>query len=190
MEIESIAITNCCFSNTQSFRIIIVHRVRGPVPGGIVMYKRTQNSFLANGPIEYASTAIFHEPFIISDIERIQNALYKPGIHHFKFEDWATSHLALSTHLQYFNKIVGHLFHPVRTSPSVHIDLYSLLLSSAYLPDNLDEFFIDSTHIELLWIELSTALLASQWLLTFEKNILDFNIQNTIPIIVTSCKDK
>jgi hypothetical protein len=150
------------------------------------MYKRTKSSYLVNGPIEYDSATIIHEPFIASDIERIQNALCMPGIYHFKFEDLATSHLALSTHLQYSNKIVGHLFVPARTSQSMYIDLYSLLSNSAYLPDHLDEFFIDYTHIELLWIELSAALLATPWFLTFEKNILDFNIKNTISIILIS----
>src|SRR5579872_4534357 len=150
------------------------------------MYKRTQNSFLASGLIGYDSTAIIHEPFIVGNVERIVRALSMPGIHHLRFVDLASSRLVLNTHLRYSNKIVGHLFLPHPTLSSFHIDLYSLFSNYAYLPHNLDEFFIDYTHIELLWIEQSTALLATAWFPVLEKSMLDFNIQNIIPIIVAS----
>ena len=150
------------------------------------MHKQTPNSFLVNLPSEYNNSWVIRALPTHRDMELIEKALCKPGFHYLRFEDLATSRETLNTCLQYYNKTVGHLFFTEDLPESVHIDLYSLFLNNDYLPDKLDEFFIDYTHVELLWIERSPMLAVKPWLSMLEKNIIDFNIQKTIPIVIVS----
>jgi len=148
------------------------------------------NSSLAILSAKENDPVMMHVPLTYNDISFLQNALFKPDIYHILFQDFTTCQLTLNACIQYCNKTVGYLsrLHTASDSQFIFIDLHTVL-QDYYRFGTLHEFFLDYTHIDLLLIDRDPSFFASSWFSEFEKNIVDFNIQNTIPIFIISYKD-
>ncbi len=150
------------------------------------MNKETPNSFFAhlfapsNNPIVIGTSITYQ------DMHAVHHALCTPGFHALKFHDIDAGRTMINTCLRYGNKIAGYLNAQDAILDSGVINLYDLLKQNNYAPHSIEEFFIDYVHIDLLWIERTPGLEDCPWFSMFEKNIIDFNIQNTIPIILVS----
>ena len=150
------------------------------------MHKQTLPFSCLSLGLERSDVATIHSPLTHDDMLILQDAVLQPGVHRLHFHDLARSRTVLNTCLQYCNKTVGHLSMPSDSAEKNNINLYDLL-SNCYTINNLDDFFLDHSDIDLLWIEFTPTLSSCPWISTFEKRILDFNLQNTIPIIIVSC---
>jgi hypothetical protein len=151
------------------------------------MHTQTLDSSLLFFVHRQRDTVSIQEPLAYDDICFLQNALFKPGISHITFYDFDTSLLILNTCFAYCNKTVGYVSTLNVVSDSRYINLYHPL-QHYYRTDTMEQFFFDYSYIDFLWIEYSPSLLESPWLSKFEKKSIDFNIQNTIPILVVSYK--
>jgi len=128
-------------------------------------------------------------PFSESDILKLQDTFLTNGIHYIKTTNIQTGRMIIQMFLQslpIYTEIAC-LTMSENLDISV-IDMYAELLDNNYLnstdPKNLEEFFIDQCFIDFMWIEANHELLYKNWFAIFEKNIHDFNLCQTMPIII------
>jgi hypothetical protein len=69
--------------------------------------------------------------------------------------------------------------------------LHQELLHGGYVDNlrSLEQFFIERFYFDFLWIEATDTLIISEWFNEFAKILIDFNVQNHIPIFIIIYED-
>ncbi len=115
-------------------------------------------------------------------------------------------------HIKVKNMHTGRrLVHQFLTSLSVYHDVACVTLSDIQLESNvtnvhyellvggyldpfqlryLEEFFIEDFYFDFMWIEATRTLLTSFWFKYFEKKVLDFKLEQHLPMIVISSENE
>lgn len=123
-------------------------------------------------------------PFSENDAIYLQKIFVTPGFHHIKFEDEKAVNFFINKILKslkchhdiaYLGK--GNTLFDVQV-----VNIYKELNGKANL--DLTDFFLDDFYFDLLLIEYSKSLESEGWLCKFEQQLLDFNFNKLIPIIV------
>ena len=134
-------------------------------------------------------------PFSESDVLKLQDTFLTNGIHYIKTTNIQTGRMIIQTFLQslpIYTEIAS-LTMSENLDTSV-VDMYAELLDNNYLncsdPKNLEEFFIDQCFIDFMWIEANQELLNTNWFAIFEKNVHDFKLCQTMPIIILMYEDQ
>lgn len=65
-------------------------------------------------------------------------------------------------------------------------DLFSTLVEGRYVPNNLEQFFLDYNDFDFLWIELTPSLLIQPWLDQFKSLLIDHYMHTKMPIMCLS----
>lgn len=65
-------------------------------------------------------------------------------------------------------------------------DMLTQLVEQRYLPNNLEQFFMDGSDFDFLWIELTPDLIAQPWFDEFKSLIIDHRIDRHMPIVCLS----
>lgn len=66
------------------------------------------------------------------------------------------------------------------------LDLLTYLVESRYLPNKLEDFFLEQTDFDFLWIELTPSLLTEPWLEEFKSLLIEHNVHTKMPIMCIS----
>lgn len=134
-------------------------------------------------------------PFNENEVLKLQDTFLTNGIHYIKTTNIQTGRMIIETFLHslpIYTEIACLSMHE-NLDTSV-IDMYCELLDNYYLnstdPKNLEEFFIDQCFIDFMWIEASQELLNTSWFPIFEKNVHDFKLCQTMPIIIMMYEDQ
>lgn len=65
-------------------------------------------------------------------------------------------------------------------------DIFSNLVEGRYVPNNLEQFFLDYDQFDFLWMELTPCLLNQPWLENFKSLFIDNHMHVKMPIICIS----
>jgi len=70
--------------------------------------------------------------------------------------------------------------------PAEAQDLFSYLVERRYIPNNLEQFFLEHDEFDFLWLELTPCLLIQPWLNEFRALLIDHNMHIKMPIMCIS----
>lgn len=137
---------------------------------------------------------LIQEPFSEDQILFLQDKFLINGFHYLKFDNVFKGRMiteAIITSLGLYNDIALLSIKPIL--PQIHkvtvIDLYYELSESGYFnhlePLSLDEFFMDHFYHDLMWIEATKEMLCKPWFDDIQKKIVDIEIHQHIPILIT-----
>ncbi len=132
------------------------------------------------------------DPLSEAEILTLQDRFLSNGFQHIKVKDITTGRLLI----QAFLNSLG-IYHNTACVTTVDVSLqetvtnvYHELMIGGHLdplePRFLDEFFIEEFYFDFLWIEMTNALINSSWYKYFEKKLLDYKLDQHIPMIVLS----
>ncbi|NRB21595.1 hypothetical protein HRU45_02515 [Candidatus Dependentiae bacterium] len=124
------------------------------------------------------------------DIIELHAQFLTNGIHNIKVKNVQEGRKLVYTllqSLQYYQKTACLTLDKTPLKKGV-IDLYYQLSLTNYLntanPNRLREFFIESCNFDFMWIEESVELVNQEWLDSFQKVMVEFNLDQHMPIIV------
>lgn len=69
-------------------------------------------------------------------------------------------------------------------------DILTHLIEGRYLPNNLEQFFLEYDDFDFMWLELTPNLLAQPWLDEFKSLLMDHKIHTKMPIMCISYDSK
>lgn len=137
------------------------------------------------------ATALFKEPLTESDILLLQDKFLTNGFQHIQLQNIETGRALIETFLDSM-----HLYNAVACLTLAHellpahvSDVYYELVTSRYIHNNLEQFILDEFYFDFLWIEATSDLLKSDWYQELEHFIIDYKIDQHIPIIVISYQE-
>lgn len=70
--------------------------------------------------------------------------------------------------------------------PANALDIFSQLVEGRYVPNNLEQFFLDHDEFDFLWLELTPSLLNQPWIDTFKSLFIDNHMHVKMPIMCIS----
>lgn len=69
-------------------------------------------------------------------------------------------------------------------------DLFSDLVEGRYVPNNLEQFFLEHDDFDFLWLELTPCLLMQPWIDEFKSLLIDHHLHMRMPIMCISYDQK
>lgn len=87
--------------------------------------------------------------------------------------------------LDYYHMISCLTESDIQLPADVH-DLFTCLVENRYLPNKLDQFFLEYTDFDFIWLELTPNLLAQSWLEEFKSLLMDHHLHAKMPIMCIS----
>lgn len=125
-----------------------------------------------------------------TDILDLQEKFLSNGFKHIRVksmkEGRALVHRFLSSLSIYHN--VAYVAMENVTLQTNYTNVYYELMRSPYLnsfkPSFSDEFFIEEFYFDFMWIEATEELLRSSWYKYLKKKLLDFKLDQNIPMMV------
>lgn len=131
------------------------------------------------------------EPLTETDILSLQDKFLTNGFHHIQVQKLEIGRSLIETFLDSM-----HLYKDIACLTLEHeplqppiSDIYYELVTSEYIKTNLEQFFIDQFYYEFVWIEATAQLLKTEWYQEFEHFIIDYKIDQHIPIMVISYQE-
>lgn len=122
-----------------------------------------------------------------------QDLFLTPGIHHIDVESLADGRIFIHTFLGSFaaNKHVACLTTCGEFLAPTIIRLYDdlALAGSLSLSSSLESFLLEEFYYDFVWVECTPELLATPWFWHFEQKLSDFNLDETLPILVVSYRN-
>jgi len=91
----------------------------------------------------------------------------------------------LLTSLDYYHAIACLTESDLPLPPNTR-DLFSDLVEGRYLPNNLEQFFLECEDIDFQWLELTPHLLVQPWIEDFKYLLIDHNMHLKMPIMCIS----
>ncbi len=91
--------------------------------------------------------------------------------------------------LDYYHMVACLTESEMPLSTTTH-DLLTHLIEGRYLPNGLEQFFLEYNELDFLWIELTPNLLAQPWLEQFKSLLIDHNLHMKMPIMCISYDSK
>jgi len=129
----------------------------------------------------------FRELLSESEILQLHDMLLTNGLHYIKTSDVSGGRELILTLLQSLKhyQVVACLTTENRALDQDICNVFEELTSFGYLHDgNLEEYFVERTYFDFMWIEATPNLLASPWFNIFLKHLIDFNVDQHMPIII------
>lgn len=126
-----------------------------------------------------------------NEILLFQELFYTTGFHYIQVDSFSQGRALVDTFISSikYHKNIAYLTTQskplLKNSLFKAVDIYKELnkLNALYNFHNLEKFLLENFYYDFLWIELNFEILNSCWLGHFEQKIIDFNIDNTLPII-------
>ncbi len=130
------------------------------------------------------------DPLTETDILDLQEKFLSNGFKHIRVKSMkagrALVHRFLSSLSIYHN--VAYVAMADVTLQTNYTNVYYELMRGRYLnsfkPCFSDEFFIEEFYFDFMWIEATEELLRSSWYKYFKKKLLDFKLDQNIPMMV------
>lgn len=142
---------------------------------------------------------IYTQPLTHADIIEIQDKFLTNGFHYLPVSSLETGRSIMKSFLDllpcYYEKAV------LTVDALPHRDglfnIYQTMVDGGFLeastglffaPDGLEQFFIEQLYVDLMWIEQSEELSMTSWFTPFKKVLVDFKIDQHIPILILVCE--
>lgn len=87
--------------------------------------------------------------------------------------------------LDYYHTVSCLTESDIQLSADIH-DVLTHLIEGRYVPNNLDQFFLDNGDFDFMWLELTPNLLAQPWLEEFKALMIDHKLHMQMPIMCIS----
>lgn len=145
---------------------------------------------MQNEPIEPAKHLIRY-PLSENDILALQDKFLNNGVHYIKVQNIQTGRAIIQSFLETLSihQDVACLTVSNVALENYITDIYQELLIGHYFKTSLDEFFIDRFYFDFIWIERTKKLLDIEWYIDFEKKLLNFNLDQHIPMIMLNYEE-
>lgn len=135
-------------------------------------------------------------PLSECEILDIQNKFLSNGFQHIKVKNIRQGRAVVKRFLSsmgMYHDITCLTLSDIPLSKNV-CNLYHELLFNGYLDHDslqfLEEFFIDEFYFDFMWIEASRKLLTSSWFKFLEKKLINFKLEQHLPMIVISTEQE
>jgi len=130
----------------------------------------------------------FQEPLTETDILVLQDKFLTNGFQYLQLQNVDSGRTLIETFLESM-----HMYHTLacltsssKQLPSNVSDIYYDLAISKSIKENLVQYFVDQFYYDFMWIEATNDLIQADWYKDFESFIIDFKIDQQIPIIFIS----
>lgn len=119
------------------------------------------------------------------DILYLQNIFTTPGFHALTVPSIAIGRELIIQQLGalQWHQDIGYLT-ANRTAVCTGAQNLGLLIDQPIDQEVLETFFIQRFYSDFLWIEATDSLLAMPWIYAFEKQLLNYHVDQMIPIII------
>jgi len=133
----------------------------------------------------------FQEPFTESEILLLQDKFLNNGFQRIQVKNIQLGRTLIETFLEsmHMHNSIACLTLEQAFPKSTVSDIYYELMANNYINDNLEQFFIDQCYYDFMWIEATPELKANKWFSKFEQYIIDYKLDQHIPIMILSYQE-
>lgn len=124
-------------------------------------------------------------PFSEKDILYLQDAFTSSGVHSITVDSIKKGReliLQLLTSLDWYQDIAYLSVSDV--TPCIKAANILTKIEQPLTHETIAQFFIDEFYYDFLWIEVNENLFSEQWLAAFESQLINFHIDQMIPVII------
>ena len=117
-----------------------------------------------------------HARFLTNGFQHIQVPTVKEGRELMK---------TLLSSLDYYHAVACLTSNDIQLPDGIQ-DLFSILIEARYVPNNIEQFFLEYNEFDFLWFELTPCLLSQSWLDEFKALLIDHHMHIKMPIMCIS----